>query len=246
MINYRYMDYIQLNPFDTEPLYRQLKNAIKKAILTNRLLHQQELPSENILVSLFDISSTVVKAAYQALESENLIVRIRGKGTFVHRPKQIIINLPFYSSLNSQLNFRIVTLTANTLTKEAPIYEHFPHAKTLTKIRRVIYMNELLTTYQEIYLPNQSRDTMHEYLLDQKTIKDIVLASCINPKLGKWINKHGMKKATEIEAQFLQIPIGAPLHKIASSIFDEDKQLLGMVFTFLRGDIVSLRYEKRS
>ncbi len=58
------MEYIQLNPFDTEPLYRQLKNAIKKAILSQRLKHQEELPSENTLVNLFDISSTVVKAAY--------------------------------------------------------------------------------------------------------------------------------------------------------------------------------------
>lgn len=240
------MDYIQLNPFDTEPLYRQLKNAIKKAILTDRLKHQDELPSENLLVSLFDISSTVVKAAYQALENENLIVRIRGKGTFVHQPKQIILNLPFYSSLNSQVSFRYVTLTANTLTKDAPIYEHFPHAKTLTKIRRVIYMNELLTTYQEIYLPDQSRETMHEYLQYEKTIKDIILKSTTHPKLGKWINKHGMKKATDIEAQFLQIPVGAPLHKIASSVLDYEQRLLGMVFTFLRGDIVSLRYEKRS
>ena len=67
------MEYIQLNPFDTEPLYRQLKNAIKKAILSQRLKHQEELPSENTLVSLFDISSTVVKAAYEGLEAEGFI-----------------------------------------------------------------------------------------------------------------------------------------------------------------------------
>jgi DNA-binding GntR family transcriptional regulator len=238
------MDYIQLNPFDTEPLYRQLKNAIKKAILTDRLKDKDELPSENLLVSLFDISSTVVKAAYQALENESLVIRIRGKGTFVNYPKQITINLPFYSNLNAQISFNFVNLTATNLEKDAPMWDQFPNAKSIAKVRRLIYMNQILTTYQEIYLPNQNRETMHAYMNRQKNMKDIILESSINPKQGKWVNKHGMKKATDVEAQFMAIPIGSPLHKIASAIYDND-HLIGLVFTFIRGDIVSLRYDKR-
>lgn len=239
------MDYINLNPYDTEPLYRQLKNAIKKAILSNRLQHLDPLPSENMIVSLFDISSTVVKAAYESLEQEHLIQRIRGKGTFVHYPKRIIINLPFYSSLNEQVTFQFVTLTAHNIPSNSPVYEHFKPAKTVAKIRRLIYMNQILTTYQEIYLPNQPRETMDAYVRNQKSVKDIILDSCKQPKLGYWTNHHGMKKATDIEASFLDIPLGSPLHKIASTIHDQDT-LIGMVYTFIRGDIVSLRYDKRS
>lgn len=239
------MDYIQLNPFDTEPLYRQLKSAIKKAILSGRLQHLDPLPSENLLVSLFDISSTVVKAAYEALETERLITRIRGKGTFVHYPKKLTINLPFYSTSNDQISFRYVTLTATNLNKEAPIWEQFPTATTLTKIRRIIYMNEILTTYQEIYLPNQPRKSLDQYLQYQTTVKDLILQNTKTPEKGQWTNRHGMKKATEVEAQFLQIPLGSPLHKIAS-VIQEGNQILGMVFTFIRGEIVSLRYDKRA
>ena len=239
------MEYIQLNPFDTEPLYRQLKNSIKKAILSNRLKHDDPLPSENTLVTLFDISSTVVKAAYEVLEQEHLIVRIRGKGTFVNYPQTFFINLPFYSHLNDQIQFEYVNLTANHLPIDAPIREQMPHAKTITKIRRLIFMNQVLTTYQEIYLPNQTRDAVYRYLRKENHLKDMILALASSPKTGQWINKHGMKKATEIEASFLKIDAGSPLHKIASEIKDEHGETIGLVYTVIRGDIVALRYDKR-
>lgn len=238
------MEYIQLNPFDTEPLYRQLKNAIKKAILTNRLNHEESLPSENTLISLFDISSTVVKAAYDALEQEGLIKRIRGKGTFVNHPKIITINLPFVYASNQNIEFQATNTSALILDKTSPIWEYFPHAKSIAKIRRLIKMNDKLTTYQEVYLPNQSRDTLHDLVLSKKKLKEIIISNSEDAKKGKWINRHGMKKATYIKANFLNIPIGFPLVKIATTIYDQNK-LLALVFTFIRGDMVNFRYDRR-
>lgn len=238
------MEYIQLNPFDTEPLYRQLKNAIKKAILTHRLKDQEELPSENTLVSLFDISSTVVKAAYEGLEAEGLIYRIRGKGTFVHHPLTLTINLPFLYASNQHIDFDVSNLSALILEKESPIWDYFPQAKSIAKIRRVINMNGMLTTYQEVFLPNQSRDALNDVILSKKRIKELIISTALDAKKGEWINRHGMKKATHIEASFLNIPLGAPLHKIASSVIDQGR-LIGLVFTFIRGDVVTLRYDRK-
>jgi DNA-binding GntR family transcriptional regulator len=239
------MEYIQLNPFDTEPLYRQLKNSIKKAILDKKLKHQDLLPSENTLITLFDISATVVKAAYQALEDERLIVRIRGKGTFVDFPENIVINLPFYFSLNQHIQFNHINLTANYLPTSDPMKSQMPSAKTITKIRRLVYMNQVLTTYQEIYLPNQKRSTILNYLTNQKDIKDILLELTMQPDQAQWINKHGMKKASDIEASFLKVVPGHPLHKIASEVKDKNQLTLAIAYTAIRGDIVSIRYDKR-
>ncbi len=239
------MDYIQLNPFDREPLYRQLKNAIKKAIFSNRLKHQEELPSENTLVTLFDISSTVVKAAYEALESEGLIERVRGKGTFVHHPRSMVIQLPFVKASIHNLQFDISNLTALNLDQDSPIWAYFPKANSVTKIRRLIKMNNVLTTYQEVFLPNQTRETLNDVILSKASIKDVILGSVTNAKEGKWINQHGMKKSTHIESGFLNIPLGSPLHKIVSSVFDEQNRLVALVFTFIRGELVSFKYERK-
>ena len=238
------MEYIQLNAFDTEPLYRQLKNSIKKAILTQRLKDQEELPSENMIVSLFDVSSTVVKAAYEALEQEGLIKRIRGKGTFVNHPKVLTINLPFVYASNNDIEFDITNTSSTMLEKDSPIWEYFPEAQSLAKLRRLIKMNHKLTTYQEVFLPNQSRDTLSDLVLSKKRLKEVILSTATDAKKGKWINKHGMKKATYIEANFLNIPIGSPLHKIASSVYDQGR-LIALVFTFIRGDLVSFRYDRK-
>jgi len=238
------MEYIRLNPFDTEPLYRQLKNSIKNAIINRVILDQSPLPSENTLVGMYDISSTVVKAAYDALEQEGLIKRIRGKGTFVNHPNSIIIRLPFIYASNENVNFEVTNMTATMLNKDSPIWQYFPKAKTIAKIRRLIKMNQTLTTYQEIYLPNQNRDTLNDLVLGKKRLKEVILSSAIDAKKGKWNNRHGMKKASHIEANFLQVPIGFPLHKVMSSIYDA-KEVIGLVFTFIRGDIVSFRYDRK-
>lgn len=238
------MEYIQLNGFDTEPLYRQLKNSIKKAILTHRLKDQEELPSENMIVSLFDVSSTVVKAAYQALEEEGLIKRIRGKGTFVNHPKVLIINLPFIYETNNNIEFEVTNIASTMLEKDSPIWEYFPKATSIAKIRRLIKMNQTLTTYQEVYLPDQSRDNLSDVVLSKKRLKEMILSTATDAKKGKWINKHGMKKATFVEANFLNIPLDSPLHKIASSVFDQNT-LIALVFTFIRGDLVSFRYDRK-
>jgi GntR family transcriptional regulator, frlABCD operon transcriptional regulator len=239
------MDYLKLNPFDTEPLYRQLKNSIRKAILSQHLKHQEELPSENALVGLLDISSTVVKSAYKLLEKEGLIQRIRGKGTFVNYPQSITINLPFVnSSFNRNIDFNVNTVSALTLPSSSPIWAYFPKAKTITKLRRLIKMNQVLTTYQEVFLPNQSRDTLHDLVLGLKQVKEVILSTAMDSQKGKWVNQHGMKKATHIESTFLNIPMGTPMHKILSTVYESNK-LIGLVFTFIRGDVVSFRYDQK-
>ena len=238
------MEYINLNPFDTEPLYRQLKNAIKKAILSFRLKHLEELPSENTLVGLFDISSTVVKSAYQSLEEDGLIQRMRGKGTFVNYPQTIMINLPFVYASNTNIDYDVTNLAALKLNSKSPIWSYFPQAKSITKIRRLIKMNKILTTYQEVFLPNQSRETLNDLMVAKKRLKEVIISTAMDAQKGKWINQHGMKKASHIEANFLNIPIGAPLHKLFSTIHESNK-IIGLVFTFIRGDIVSFRYDRK-
>jgi hypothetical protein len=102
----------------------------------------------------------------------------------------------------------------------------------------------MLTAYQEVFLPNQSRDALNDLMVSKKRIKELIISTALDAKKGEWINRHGMKQATHIEASFLNIPIGAPLHKIASSVIDQGR-LIGLVFTFIRGDLVTLRYDRK-
>ncbi len=69
------------------PLYSQLVSIVKRNISAGTLSTGDLLPSESELCKTFDISRSTVRQAIGALESEGLVVRKQGRGTFVAEPK---------------------------------------------------------------------------------------------------------------------------------------------------------------
>ena len=69
------------------PLYSQLVSIVKRNISAGTLNTGDLLPSEAELCKTFDISRSTVRQAIGALESEGLVVRKQGRGTFVAEPK---------------------------------------------------------------------------------------------------------------------------------------------------------------
>lgn len=69
------------------PLYSQLVSIVKRNISAGTLAAGDLLPSEAELCKTFDISRSTVRQAIGELESEGLVVRKQGRGTFVAEPK---------------------------------------------------------------------------------------------------------------------------------------------------------------
>ena len=67
----------------SEPLYEQIKKAIKQAIYTNELKEEEILPSVRALANDLKISFLTVKKAYDELEAEGFIKTVQGKGSYV-------------------------------------------------------------------------------------------------------------------------------------------------------------------
>ena len=72
------------------PIYEQIKNAIKDAIISNELKEEEMLPSVRNLANDLKISFLTVKKAYDELEAEGFIKTVKGKGSFV-APKNLEI-----------------------------------------------------------------------------------------------------------------------------------------------------------
>ena len=68
------------------PLYAQLTGIIKNTITSGTLRVGDLLPSEAELCDKFEISRNTVRQAIGELEDEGLVVRKRGRGTFVADP----------------------------------------------------------------------------------------------------------------------------------------------------------------
>ena len=76
------MDIIISNS-SNQPIFEQVKQEIKKAIIKNDLKENEMLPSIRVLAQDLRISVMTVKRAYDDLEQEGFIKTIHGKGSIV-------------------------------------------------------------------------------------------------------------------------------------------------------------------
>src|SRR5699024_8009994 len=77
------------------PRHEQISNRIRKQIESGSYKVDEKLPSENDLSEKFGVSRVTVRRALQTLESEQLIYRCQGLGSFVkdNRSHQSLVRL---------------------------------------------------------------------------------------------------------------------------------------------------------
>ena len=73
---------ISLNYRDSRPIYEQIKDGLKKLIVTGGLAADERLPSVRALATQLSINPNTIQRAYTELEGEGYIYSIPGKGSF--------------------------------------------------------------------------------------------------------------------------------------------------------------------
>ena len=74
---------IQLNYRDAKPIYEQIKDGLRKLVITNSLIANEKLPSVREMASKLAINPNTIQRAYREMEAMGLIQTIPGKGCFV-------------------------------------------------------------------------------------------------------------------------------------------------------------------
>lgn len=75
---------IELDPTSSQPLYQQLYDAFRVAILEKRLRSGQRLPATREIATQFNVSRSTVLLAFDHLHTEGYILGKTGAGTFVN------------------------------------------------------------------------------------------------------------------------------------------------------------------
>ncbi len=73
---------ITLNYRDGKPIYEQVKNGLRRLIVTGMLPPDGRLPSVRELAQQLAINPNTIQRAYRELERDGYIVSIPGKGSF--------------------------------------------------------------------------------------------------------------------------------------------------------------------
>lgn len=81
---------IQLNYRDAKPIYEQIKDGLRKLVITNSLIANEKLPSVREMASKLAINPNTIQKAYRELEAEGYVYNVAGKGTFVAERKEVL------------------------------------------------------------------------------------------------------------------------------------------------------------
>lgn len=94
---------IQISNASSDPIYLQIKNQIKAAIISGDLKVEDRLPSIRFLAKELRVSVITTKRAYDELEHEGFLHSVQGKGSFVASQNTELIREEQYRKIEELL-----------------------------------------------------------------------------------------------------------------------------------------------
>ena len=80
---------IQLNYKEARPLYEQIKESIRKMVISNAFLADEKLPSVREMASQLAVNPNAIERAYQELEQDGYVYRRKDERTFVAKENRV-------------------------------------------------------------------------------------------------------------------------------------------------------------
>ena len=73
---------ISLNYRDARPIYEQVKDGLRRLMVTGVIQEGEKLPSVRTMAGTLAINPNTIQRAYEALEAEGYVYSVPGKGSF--------------------------------------------------------------------------------------------------------------------------------------------------------------------
>lgn len=224
------------------PYYAQVKEALKESLSSGEFKPADQLPGEADLCALFKVSRTVIRQALDEMEYEGLILRRKGKGTFVAEPK-IVESLAqkltgFYQDMSAQglppisRILRQVRAPANP--KVAGMLGLEP-ASPVIEIERLRFVNDEPLVLVTTYLPYSLCSELLTLDLSRQSLY-AVLEGQFGLVIARGHRYLEAVAASLYEANLLQVEAGSPLMRLDSVSYLEDGTPLEYYHALHRGD----------
>ncbi len=81
-----------INIMSDQPIYEQIIKNIKELSLKKVLKPNDKLPSVRNMASMLSVNPNTVSKAYQELERQEIIITVRGRGTFMNPDTDISVD----------------------------------------------------------------------------------------------------------------------------------------------------------
>ena len=228
------------------PLYYKIESDLKNKIFSGHYKSGDILPSESELIDMYKVSRLTVRAAVDRLATQNLVVKIQGKGTFVATPKLNCRMGPLYSSgeeilmryyevKTKMLNLKIII--PNKIVKGHLELQEKEKAVYLERLR---YANKTPVALIKSYLPCRYVPDVELIDFTDKSLYQI-LENSYGLQLHEAQETIEAVKADTRSANFLEIKPGTPLllNKRVTRLID--KKVIEYEIVEYRSDIYKHR-----
>lgn len=229
--------------FDSNiPYYIQLIDALKEKISQGDWKPGDQIPSEPELCETYGVSRTVVRQALGEIELEGLVVRRKGKGTFVAEPKineSLAQKLTgFYQDMVERGHKPITQVLEHRVVpanKKVAGYLGIEPDTTVVEIKRLRFVADEPIVLVTSYLPYHLCPALANADLTNQSLYKF-LEQEVGLMIARGRRTIEAVGANEYEAELLRIDRGAPLILLNSVSYLEDGTPIEYYHAVHRGD----------
>lgn len=231
------------------PLYLQLKEQIRSSILDGTYPPHSQMPSESDMVKFFNVSRTTVRQALRDLQSDGLIFKVPGKGSFVSRPKatQELISLQgFGEAMIAKGHETFSTfLGAREIIENSTVRSKLKcESADIMEIRRLRYLNREPISVDITYVPcSIGRRLILEDLATQDIF--VILENKYGLQLGRAEIQLESILSDDALSRLLKIEAGSPILRMERLTYTAEDVPIDYEHIYYRGDalkyMISLR-----
>jgi GntR family transcriptional regulator len=243
MTEYNQLSEERLDMANYVPLYKQLAQILQQRIKTGIYSGGEKLPSERELSEIFKVSRITVTAAIQELEQNGLVIRKKGKGTFVTRPR--IVGLSSFGSFTSDILQRGMVpssqiIEISTVLADENLVTHLGLElnEPCIKLSRVRFANETPVAVETTYLPAKLVPGLEKEDLEKGSLFAVLERRFgLHPSWSEGIFEAA--SARPDQAQLLKIKPGAPVLLVHRVTLDKNDVPLEWANSIYRADSFS-------
>ncbi|KFX19734.1 GntR family transcriptional regulator [Pectobacterium betavasculorum] len=206
------------------PLYKQLEQKIKSAILDGKFKAGQKIPTELELSQNYQVSRITVRKALESLTRDNLLTRVSGKGTFVSAEKfqrdmsGIVSFSELCRSQGRKPGARTIKSVIETPAKDVQDALALSEGERIIVLERIRYADDVPVSLEITRFPETFSFLLTEDLNHQSLYQ--ILRDNYDIYFTRSAKVIELVYASYDVAHYLAIPTGYPLISITSRIID--------------------------
>lgn len=230
------------------PLYFQIKSIIKSQILSNEFKGQDRLPSEAELCKRYNVSRGTLRQALSELLREELVYRVRGKGTFVTQGaglRQLRFKGTIENLITSAQEGRVRILEYKEMIPPPHVAEMFRLEMTqrVFQLEMIFSIPKGPSRYSLIYFPPDLGEMILRSELKETTEIILLVEKKLQARIHHAHQTMDIRLADKAISKYLSVKQKTPIFFMERHYIARDGSLIFMSLNYCRPDLYKFKIE---